>query len=408
MDKRTDNRLRDLERGVQELRTDASRRPVRDAKMKGGSSGNVIYAQVNEGSGVSSGDPTFSFDNAVALVGSIPAGGTGTAQNQYAQAYANDEWVILHQRKDNEQWLTELAGGTSGSQVIHFELTEDMGYADLAKLAKPVNDDGTLDSGADAFYVVDMRAVDTGGDFGEFYGRTTYTDADTGAVVWSGYQGYAVRFTDDWDETGSPGYKIITMDQPADFWIGTVAESLTGSPLAAKATYDDTIDPSGSPFSGRRPPMLADSRVTVYDDLNLKPVAGEKWVIKWDKINERYVYWFSLKPRYHVIKGTSPGVVRADSTFTLGSPAVVQGVLPTGTVTVECDPKVYCPNGETIYARWDQTLNTGAGGWTTADAGNHEWIMKGHVDYDEGATDGQPFEHVAGVLRWGTYGDCDA
>lgn len=191
--------------------------------------------------------------------------------------------------------VSELAGSSAFTPLTHFELTENMGYADLAKLAKPVNDDGSLNSGAAAFYVVDMRAVDTSGDAGEFYGRATYTDADTGAVVWSGYQGYAVRFTDDWDETGVPGYKIVTMDQPADIWIGTCAESLSGSPLAAKATYDDTIDPSGGPFSGRRPPLLADSRVTVYDDLDLEPAAGEKWVIKWDRVNARYVYWRKIE-----------------------------------------------------------------------------------------------------------------
>jgi hypothetical protein len=268
--------------------------PVREAKARGGGGdGHAIYAQVV--SSVSSGDPTGLFENAVSLDGSIPSGGTGTFQNQYGQVYTAGDWVQLHQRKDNQQWISER-GGTAGSLVQPFGLTQAMGYADIAKLAKPLLPDGTLNAAASAFYVVDFRALATSGAFGQFYGRVGHTDADTAAVVWDEFRGEAVKFTDDWDETGIPGYRIVTMEQPADFWIGTCAESLSGSPLAAKATYDDTIDPSGSPYSGRRPVMLADSRVTVYDTLDLEPESGDKWVIKWDRIEERYVYWRPVVP----------------------------------------------------------------------------------------------------------------
>ena len=84
--------------------------------------GNVIYAQVNEATGVATGDATFSFDNAVAEVGIIPTDGEGTAQNQYGQEYADNEWVHLFQRKDNGQWITER-GGTAGSLVKRFRTT---------------------------------------------------------------------------------------------------------------------------------------------------------------------------------------------------------------------------------------------------------------------------------------------
>lgn len=278
---------RGVNRRVLAGKTSSRPPPTRRVPRGGGGGGRIIYAQVNEASGVGSGDTTFAFDNAIALVGSIPTGGTGTAENQYAQTYANNEWVILSQRKDNQQWLTER-GGTAGSALVHFELTEDMAYADTSKLAKPVNDDGTLDTGATAFNVVDMRAVDTAGDFGQFYGKAGYTDADGGAVVWSGYQGVGLRFADNWNETGLPGYKIITLEDPMDFWIGTCAESLTSG--HAKATYDTSLDVSGGPFSGRRPPLLADSRVTVYDDLNIKPTPGKKYWIKWDKKAAHYIY----------------------------------------------------------------------------------------------------------------------
>jgi hypothetical protein len=286
--------LQDIEQRLSPLERAVSQLPTRPPTAPPSLTGNAIYAQVV--ANVASGDPTGLFENAVALDGTIPAGGTGTFQNQYGQVYTAGDWAILHQRKDNSQWLTELAGGTSGSQVVGFGLTEAMGYADIAKLAKPLLADGTLNSAATAFYVVDFRALATSGAFGQFYGTLGYTDADSGAVVWDEYRGEAVKFTDDWNSTGIPGYRIVTMEGPADFWIGTCAESLSGSPLAAKATYDATIDPSGSPFSGRRPPLLADSRVTVYDDLNLDPQPGEKWVIKWDKIEEHYVYWRKIPP----------------------------------------------------------------------------------------------------------------
>jgi hypothetical protein len=322
---------------------------------------------------------------------------------------ATDEqtWVIW---RPESQRYEEIVGGTAAETMLHFEITGGtFSYADLSILVKPVDENGDVITGADAVYAVDMRAVDTGGDFGEFYGRMGHTDADTGAIVWSAYQGYAVRFTDDWNESGVPGYKIVTMDQPADFWIGTCAESLSGSPLAAKATYDDTIDPSGSPFSGRRPPLLADSRVTVYDDLGMKPGIGERWVIKWDRINERYVYWLNAEPRFHVIKGTSPGVVRADTSFTLGSPVTVQGALPSGTIVVTCDPKIQCPSGQTVYARYDVTKHGSDDlqRWSTADAGNSEWILKGYPDFDASkkmllTSDANTVEwnEIATVLNW--------
>ncbi len=281
----------------------------------GAASGNVIYAQVNEASGVASGDPTFDFDNAIALVGTAPTGGTGTGQNQYAQTYADNEWVILSQRKDNQQWITER-GGTAGSLVIPFELTQDMAYADTAKLAKPVNDDGTLNSGATAFYVVDMRAVATSGAYGQHYGKAAYTDADTAAVVWHGYRGDAVKFTDNWNATGVPGYRIVSMENPVDFFIGTCAESLSGSPAAAKVTYDATLNPAGSPFSARRPALLADSRVTCYDTLGWLPASGEKWILKWDRANARYVYW--QRAAHAIIKAKvneGSGVAATATTF---------------------------------------------------------------------------------------------
>lgn len=114
-------RIENLERDVDDLRIRTNRMPVREAKVAT-LTGNVIYAQVNEASGVTSGDSTFLFDNAIGIVGSVPTDGEGTAQNQYGQVYADNDWVILSQRKDNKQWITER-GGSAGTIIRRYQTT---------------------------------------------------------------------------------------------------------------------------------------------------------------------------------------------------------------------------------------------------------------------------------------------
>lgn len=250
----------------------------------GGIRGNVIYAQVNEGAGVGSGDATFNFDNAVALVGSIPEGGIGTAQNQYAQTYNDNEWVILSQRQDNEQWLTER-GGTAGSQVIWAELIEDKAYADVAKLAKPVLANGTLDSGADDFYLIDQE--------GRYFGLAAFDDTANGGAAVNGYRFHGVRISDDWESSGKPAFRIIDGEDPDDFILVQIDALATGSEYSC--TYSGELP--GGPDSARRPRYTeSGAGLRVFDDFALVPAftAGDYWICKWVKESAHYAFWRPL------------------------------------------------------------------------------------------------------------------
>lgn len=276
------DKLRDLERRVTAAEVQAARTPVRLGKVGPPNSGNIIYAQAT--SNVSTGDPTFTFDNAIAVVGSVPSGGAGTAQNQYAQEYVDNEWVFLFQEKSSSQWLTER-GGTSGSQVVYFELTENKSYGDASKLAKPVLADGTMDAGADAFHVVD--------DQNQFYGRA----AEGGA---EGYRGFALRFSDDYSE-GVPGFRIITMEGPSQFLVVTLDENLA-SPT--DCSYAEAPFVFGKAFRGRTPAPDEGVDVKVYDDLGVATGAesGEKWVVTWNEDEERYCFWRKITPAAKVLQ----------------------------------------------------------------------------------------------------------
>lgn len=360
----------------------------------GGDTGDVIYALVN--GAVGPGDPTGLFDTAQAIVGDTVTGSTGTFQNQYAQTYGDNDPVLLFYNKVTGQWLTER-GGESGSQVVYFELTQNMAYADTAKLAKPVQDDGTLDAGASAFYVVDDRAI--AGD-GQYYGKAAYTDGDTEAASHDGYRGHAVRFIDDWNSTGVPGFRIVDMEGPGDFILVVLKEDVAAD--VAECDVVASNDPAGGPDADRKPRIEATTyHIVVNDDLEIAANAkdGETWVAKWDRGAAYYIFWRKVLSGFHVIKGTSPGVVRADTSFTLGSPVAVQGTLPSGTITVYCDPKIVCPNGQTVYARYDVTKGSAdTSHWSTADAGNDEWILKGYPQYD--ASKKQIVTHDAGTAEW--------
>jgi hypothetical protein len=285
MDPRTSDELRTIRRELAGLRTELGGTAVHIGVSGGGVEGRIIYAQVNEASGVSSGDPTFNVDNARKVVGAIPPGGTAIAQNQYGQTYAPDEWVFLFYDPAADQWLTERGGGTSGSQVVYFELTDNMAYGDFAQLAKPVDSDGNLDTGAADFWVVDEK--------NRYFGYSQYTDGDSEAETWTGYRGHALRFIDDYSG-GKPGFWIISMEGPADFIIADLAEDL-GETNPDEALFDwvGNQDVSGDPFSMRRPILEGDHTSSAFDDLGVADgaLSGERWILKWSKTGEYYIFW---------------------------------------------------------------------------------------------------------------------
>lgn len=258
-------------------------------EVAGGDSGNVIYAQAV--GAVTSGDPTFTFDNAIAIVGSIPTGGTGTAQNQYAQSFSDNDWVLLFQEKSSDQWLTER-GGESGSQVVYFEITEHKVYGDAAVLAKPVLADGTMDAGADEFYVVDEKNM--------YYGRAAESGAD-------GYRGFGLRYTDDYSE-GVPGFRIISMQGPAQWLIVDLDAAYSGSGTDCNVLADQ---PWGRPFRGQQLPPTG--VVEVQDDLSVAASAaiGDKWLVAWDEAEEHYIFVLPLEPFDRIVIGMVTATIGA-------------------------------------------------------------------------------------------------
>lgn len=244
-----------------------SGRPVstrRTPRLSGGGQGNLIYAQV-VGS-VGSGDPTFSFDNAIAFVGRAPTGGTGTAQNNYAETLADNDWVWLAQRRDNDQWYLDRAAGSSGSQVVYFTLTEDKALAD---------DDALADVGGSTIYVVDED--------NRYVGKT-------------GYKGTAFKFEDDHASSGHPGYRIIEMETPAAWLVVELYENVSGGSAQCYVA-----DPGvyGLPHAGK-PPVLTEDKLEVYDDLENTPAAdavtGDYWVARYDADADHYIFWLPFTP----------------------------------------------------------------------------------------------------------------
>lgn len=219
--------------------------------------GNIIIATVNEPSGVTGGDSTFSFDNASAVVGSGPPDGTGTAQNQYAQTYSDNDLVILFQEKSSSAWVTER-GGSAGSIIIRFELTEDKSYGDVEATAEPVG-------GGTQFRVVDEQ--------GQFYGLT-------------GFIGYAQFFTNDYDSTGEFGYNIIAMEGPAYLVAVQPAATFSESGTSCNLVDQQIFNRPHRNVAPDSPP------ITVHDDFAVSPTpqVGETWVAVWNETQERYTF----------------------------------------------------------------------------------------------------------------------
>ena len=330
--------------------------------LAGGGSGNVIYAQVV--SNVTSGDPTFTFDNAVAEVGSIPAGGTGTAQNQYGQEYVDNEWVHLFQRKDNGQWLTER-GGTAGT-VLRFETTAAKAW----------------DASTVAGVLLDASDAPVGG-------AITLTDrapAKHEALV--GSRGWCVRNGDD--------YWIITMDSPARWVEGTLNANWD--------LGDDHQAITVTGWWGAAPNHLEPetSTVDIYDNIlvrSRKYFTGEKFRALWDEKLKLYVT-NNTPGDFITIKGTTGSVSRSDGTFTLAEVVGVNGQVPTGTITVTNDPPINTPGGRTVYARFNYSIGTNLQtAWDTGDGGNILLHLRGLADWNGSVQ--QPLDHDAdGDPHW--------
>lgn len=334
LNQRSLDKLKDVIRRVDGGKVSRRPTPTRRAPRMGGVGGNIIIASVNEPTGVIGADTTFSFDGAASIVGRAPTDGEGTAVNLYQQTYSNNDAVLLFQDRASGDWYTER-GGSAGSIVVTFELTQDMAYADTAKLAKPVDETGAIISAADAFYVLDEQE--------KFYGK-------------SGYQGVALKTKND-HSGGVPGYRIITMEGPAQLMTGVLAGSYSTSGTSFTPSVDEIW---GRPHRGRREP--AEGSITVYDDLDVASDAktDDKWLIGWDESEEHYIFIVPLKPTLpHV--GLHFGMVTSDI-----AAASMDGTLHT------CTPGIQ--SGAVVLLQW----NSGRTALEPMlDADDDELIVKG-------------------------------
>ena len=334
-------------------------------KPSGGSSGNIIYAQVV--SNVADSDPTGDFYNAVGpYVGSIPSGGTGTFQNINGEEFLADQWVKFFQRKDTLEWHPER-GGTAGTIVLRFETTAAKDW------------DATTVGG------VILDATDT--PVGDPITLTDRGPAKHEALV--GSRGWCVRNGDD-------DYWIITMDSPARWVEGT---------LTANWELDDdhqTI--TVTDWWGAAPNHLEPetSTVDIYDNIlvrSRKYFTGEKFRALWDETLKLYVT-NNTPGDFITIKGTTGSVSRSDGSFTLAEVVGVNGQVPTGTITVTNDPPINTPGGRTVYARFNYSIGTNLQtAWDTGDGGNILLHLRGLADWNGSVQ--QPLDHDAdGDPHW--------
>lgn len=382
--------LRYHDRRLAEIEARVSRYPVREASSGAVDAISVITGQAD--GAVTSGDATFSVDNVTVLAGVDP-GDPVTVQNTLAQSYGDNELLVAYQFESGGDWHTDKVGSGTGSVVAEFELTEDMGYADTYKLAKPLDGSHNLDTGATAIRLLDLD--------GKWYGKAAYTST---AGSERGYRFFARFVTADHASSGIAGWEIIAGEGPSPI---VRAELVTWT-----STSDVTMDVSpdralgGGWSAGRLPEEESGSYdITATDEDNLAEdsAAGAVFMLAWSRADETYRIVAKVAERIGLIrvkgKPTS-GVTNGDATFTLGTLVAVCGDLPSSsTITVTNEPAIDASTSDDVFAMCD--LSAGSDDtdqWTTADAGNLEAILRGLPNYNAGNE--QVIWNDSGTLEW--------
>lgn len=302
-----------------------------------------------------------------------------TIHNTRSETLSPGDKLPVWKRAADGDYEPDRQGSGTGTFVVHYELTEDMALADTAKLAKPVLANGTMDSGASAFYVVDQGQ--------QFVGRAAWTDA-VGSE--HGFRGYALKFADDYSG-GVPGYRIISQDGPLrDIVVTLNADGDDGGgPFTVTPVSTDYY---GAPFNGRRP--VADSATGAFEAHDPHSLAefakqGEKWLAKYNESTDQYdlMQRLELAPFGRIRGKVAHTVDRTFSTVQLIECEAVEGREPPATVTASIpeNAKLNISNGYTgwIYARFNELAGaTDATKWDTDSAANMHWMLRGKKDWD--------------------------
>jgi hypothetical protein len=309
-----------------------------------------------------------------------------TVINTFAEDFSPGDKITVFKRDTDNNYEPDRASAGTGSQLIHYELVENMTLADTEALAKPVLANGTIDSAADSFYVVDQVQ--------QFMGKAAFTDS---IGTKKGYRGYALFLSDSY-LGGIPGYRIISQEGPMLHIAVTLSEDYQESPGTTTVTPLEDNDKLryGNPFRGRYP--AADSGTgafEVYDPRNIAKGAksGSKWIVAYNEVADQYDFLFPLNAkRYSRIRGKLKGsaVTRSSTTFIIDNVEAVEGDSPAAsaateiTINVPPNAKVDIPSGYTewIYAQWnDQLGTTETNSWDCGDGANHYLHMRGHVGF---------------------------
>jgi hypothetical protein len=261
---------------------------------------------------------------------------------------------------------------SNGHQVFRFEATADKDWNDLTVSAVLLDD-------AD----VSIAAV-------------TLTDRlPSKHEVKDGSRGWCV--------THGGGFYIITVDSPARFIEGTLDAGWALTSSSATITL--------TKYWGAAPNhLLPTGTITIWDDQKVRTrnyYEDETFRAIWDEKAQLFV---ATDPPgdYITIKGTiSSNVDRDDATFTLNEPSSVNGLLPTGTITVKNDPPINSPGGREVYARYNMSAgSTPQTAWDTGDAHNFILIYRGLEDWND--SDRMTVDkHGTDDPHWHKVGTCD-
>lgn len=157
---------------------------------------------------------------------------------------------------------------------------------------------------------------------------------------------------------------------------------------ARSARTSDTITADINAYWGGTPGSTTGVTVNKLSDHDVTIESGDKFRGVWDTTEEEWkLFWFDglrLTVSGTVSNGGSD-VTPATSTFTLTSPALVNGWRLPASLTVTNDPPLYVAEGTTIKARFNLTLGTDpTTNWDTGDSGNFLYLLKGIGGYNEG------------------------
>jgi len=282
---------------------------------------------------VSSGTATFDVDNISLISGVDPRFDTGSAtetvtfNNTFSQVYEDNDKIMGWRRADTGNFETDKFSG-SGIKIYRFSLAEDKLLADVSTTAIVLGDDGLPVSPTETINVVSNTI--------QFNGKATYTGAD--GTTQFGFAGTAIKFTDDYNETGKPGAHVISVDA----FMPAIIVELIGN-VASEPAMDDInaiyLRGIGTPFATRMPPESDPGLVRVSNagssSLADKAKSGEKWLAAYNPDNELYELTEHVDnyPASVILGQVVGQVFPSTATFTVDGVSPIFGPNPGASVT---------------------------------------------------------------------------